>query len=248
MPKQPLALIDFNAGRPNRGKANILAVTEELGYEPVLFDLRLNNDIPNIADFDVFVSTGGPGDPSDTGNWGETYRQFVNNLMEYNKNNPENPKYYFAICHSFQVLSEDVLKIGKSSMRDNKLTGIHSQKTVYEDLPPLLASLPEHFNTLENRFYQILLIDTHPDFVPFAMADEYLTGLTSRDGTILATQFHPEATTQSVTEMLNDPEQEQLVREIHGEQALLHMKNSIGTLETGHNLFRNFLKQALHAS
>ena len=246
---QPLALIDFTDGyMNNRGKADITALAIEAGFEPTIFDLRQKGEIPNIADFDVFISTGGPGDPADTGNWGDIYARFANNLLEHNKNNPTKPKTWFAICHSFQVLCEHVLKIGKTSRRPQILTGIHPQKTVQKsELPPFLQDLPESFLTLENRFYQVTQTAEHPDFVPFAMADFYLTGIVSRDGHIMGTQFHPEAREQSVTALLENPEQVKLIAELYGPNALKQMQSDIPNLATSHYLFLDFLKRAIKA-
>lgn len=240
MISRPLAIIDFNAGAENQGISNITRHATEAGYTPVLFDLRQKNELPLLKDFDIFVSSGGPGDPNEYGAWGHAYFKFLHALLAHNTHNPASPKRYFAICHSFQMLCAE-LGIGKASLRpDGRLFGIHPQQKIHGDLPASLHDLPDTFETLESRFYEVLLTGGHPDFVPFCKSEHALTGVISRDGHIIATQFHPEADPQNVQTLLNKDINVKKIAALHGEESAHEMRGKINAIHTSHNVFKDF--------
>ena len=68
-----VALLDMNNNHANQGMRNIKEISQafkENADEDVtteLFDVRYKNEVPNIADFDIFISSGGPGNPHQEG-------------------------------------------------------------------------------------------------------------------------------------------------------------------------------------
>ena len=68
-----IALLDMNNNHPNQGMRNIKelskAFQEQSEYEVSveLFDVRYKNEMPNIEDFDIFIASGGPGNPHKEG-------------------------------------------------------------------------------------------------------------------------------------------------------------------------------------
>ena len=62
-----IAILDLNAGQPNEGMRCIEAIVRDFltrgvaGGSYRIFDVRVNNEIPDLADFDIFISSGGPG-------------------------------------------------------------------------------------------------------------------------------------------------------------------------------------------
>ncbi|MDB5478146.1 MAG: synthase - glutamine amidotransferase domain-like protein [Alphaproteobacteria bacterium] len=244
MTAKPLALIDFYDGMEGRGIPSIIAAAESCGYKPVLFDLRRKNEIPALKDFDVFISSGGPGDPNVYGEWGPVFFNFAHELFTYNKQNPDKPKDYFAICHSFQMLAHD-LKMGVAGLRpEGRLSGIHTQEKIHGELPEIVAGLPDRFDTLENRFYEVVLTGGHPDFIPFAKREHALTGMVSRDGHFIGTQFHPEATVQGVAGFINDPDNRKTVTELHGAKTLQDMLGRMENVAVSHGLLIDFLHRS----
>ena len=64
-----LALLDMNNNHPNQGMRNIKEISEafrlqfESQVEVSYFDVRYKNEVPDYQDFDIFISSGGPGNP-----------------------------------------------------------------------------------------------------------------------------------------------------------------------------------------
>ena len=66
--------------------------------------VSLNSGIPG-SDYDVYISTGGPGSPLDSANslWERRYFGLIEDIKTFNLENPDHKKHVFLICHSFQV-------------------------------------------------------------------------------------------------------------------------------------------------
>ena len=68
-----IAILDINNNFPNQGLANINQIfknfkntnTEQISLE--VFDVRYKNEMQNIEDFDIFIASGGPGNPHKEG-------------------------------------------------------------------------------------------------------------------------------------------------------------------------------------
>ena len=64
-----IAILDMNAGEPNEGMRCLKMLAGEfLAQEGVsghydVFEVRVQCEIPNLQDYDVFLSSGGPGSP-----------------------------------------------------------------------------------------------------------------------------------------------------------------------------------------
>ena len=99
-----IALLDMNNNHPNQGMRNIKelskAFQEQSEYEVSveIFDVRYKNEMPNIEDFDIFISSGGPGNPHREGyEWEQKFADFLTQIWEHNKTN-EQKKYLFLVC------------------------------------------------------------------------------------------------------------------------------------------------------
>lgn len=59
-----LALLDMNNNHPNQGMRNIREISaafqknSEFDVKIEYFDVRYKNEMPNVADFDIFISSG----------------------------------------------------------------------------------------------------------------------------------------------------------------------------------------------
>ena len=99
-----LALLDMNNNHPNQGMRNIREISaafqknSEFDVKIEYFDVRYKNEMPNVADFDIFISSGGPGTPHKEGyEWEEKFSNFLDEILSFNKENEQN-----SHKHSFQ--------------------------------------------------------------------------------------------------------------------------------------------------
>ena len=69
MNKIKLALLDMNNNHANQGMKNIREISQQFketsaeNVEITVFDVRYKNEMPNVEEFDIFISSGGPGNP-----------------------------------------------------------------------------------------------------------------------------------------------------------------------------------------
>ena len=69
-----LAILDMYQGVPNEGMRCIRQLVAEFaeeigGLQVETFEVRQQQQLPRLEDFDLYISTGGPGDPLDWGQW-----------------------------------------------------------------------------------------------------------------------------------------------------------------------------------
>ncbi len=228
------AVIDLYNNEPNEGIRcikDILSDTStenELSFQYKVFETRYKNEVPAM-DYDIFISSGGPGDPFDGEGtqWEKLYFKLVDSIWNHNQNNPERKKYIFFICHSFQVMSR-FFKLGKVSKRDKASFGLLPfTKTNEGSTDRLLKDLPEPFYAADIRQYQV----TEPDQKIF---DELGAKILSYEiqakevknnraftavrisNEIVGTQFHPEADPESMLYHFRQEERRKQVEDIFG--------------------------------
>ena len=202
-----LAILDLYDGEPNLGIASIEKILGKYvdQIEWVRFDVRQRAEVPAIEDFDLFISSGGPGNPLEgDGVWDRLWHNWVDELWEYNLENPEAKKYGFFICHSFQMLCHH-FHLGEVCARDAKSFGtfpVHLTDAALAD--PIFRQLPNPFYAADFRDFQVV----RPDVLQFqALGAEILALEKVRphmpedralmairfSEEILGVQFHPEA-------------------------------------------------------
>src|SRR5678809_100961 len=109
--KLKVAILDLNAGEPNQSMRCLRTILGNFSEENNItvewneFDVRLRNEVPDM-DYDVFISSGGPGSPLESrySDWEKKYFAWLNEVERWNTN-PANlqKKFVFFICHSFQL-------------------------------------------------------------------------------------------------------------------------------------------------
>ena len=107
-----IAILDLYQGVENQGMRCIRQIiaewseVNEMEIEVVEFDVRLKKEIPNL-DFDVYISSGGPGSPLQSAEndvWEKNYFDWIQTIEDYNNNILHSTKKkVFFICHSFQL-------------------------------------------------------------------------------------------------------------------------------------------------
>lgn len=211
MKKIKAALLDLYNNEPNLGIGNI----EEILLD---FDLKINNtpvdykiynvrgggDIPSI-DNDIFISSGGPGDPFDGKDkkWEKDYFNLLDKIRSHNQNSVDK-KHVFFICHSFQLMARyfEIAEVTKRRSRSFGVFPVHQTEAGKAD--DIFSRLPDPFYAADFRSWQVVQPDdkkikelgaeilalekerSHVNFERAVMAmkvgDEFF-----------GTQFHPEA-------------------------------------------------------
>jgi len=216
-----IALMDMNNNQVNQGFKNIGEIAEafrknaEENVSIQTFDVRYRNEVPDIKDFDIFISSGGPGDPHREGHeWEEKFADFLNAVLEHNKYN-DCKKYLFLICHSFQLASIH-WKLGNICRRKSYSFGVMPvHKTEEGSREFLFKNLPDPFYAVDSRAFQFI----QPDYRRFEELGMKIVAIEKArphinleravmairfSEEIFGTQFHPEANPEGMIENLKD--------------------------------------------
>lgn len=217
-----IALLDMNNNQINQGFKNIKEISEAFrqsctgeNVSITTFDVRFKNEIPDIEDFDIFISSGGPGNPHREGfEWEDRFSAFLDSIHNHNRISQEK-KYLFLICHSFQLASIH-WKLGNICKRKSYSFGvmpIHKTEEGEEEF--LFKNLPDPFYAVDSRAYQFIEPD-HERFEELGMkitAIEKFRPHIDLERAVMAvrfseeifgTQFHPEANPEGMIENLKD--------------------------------------------
>ncbi len=261
------AVIDLYNNEPNEGIRCIKDILSEtrmgngLAFEYKVFETRFKDEIPG-NDYDIFISSGGPGDPFDGEGtqWEKHYFELVDRIWNHNQNNPERKKYIFFICHSFQLMSR-FFKLGKVSKRDKTSFGLLPfSKTEEGSSDGLLKNLPDPFYAADIRQYQV----TDPDRKTFdelgakilsfeipvveGKKERALTSVRLSDE-IIGTQFHPEADPESMLYHFRQDERRKQVEDLFGagkyEQMLNWLEDDDKVKLTRKTILPGFLDNAI---
>ena len=236
-----IAILDMYDGEPNQGMRCIIDIINRFNHivSFKIFDVRRKAEFPEINNFDIYISTGGPGNPLEgDGVWDDYYYQFIDSLVKWNNEN-EIKKHVLFICHSFQMACKHfgLAEITKRNDTSFGVMTIHKTKEGYND--PLFEGLPDPFYAVDSRDYQvvqpklslfskkgarIISLEKIRDHVQYERAimavrfSKYMVG----------TQFHPEADPISFIANL---------RKATAREKIIHMK--------GRTKFRNMLEDLL---
>lgn len=233
--KLKVGILDLYKGVPNEGMRCIKMLLEEFfdksGFDGsyVIFDVRGEEAVPAIQDFDIFISTGGPGSPLLEGHtWETNYFGFIDQLIQYNLEN-EKKKHLFAICHSFQLLIQhfEFSQITKRKSTSFGVMPVHKTEAGEHEI--IFESLEEPFWAVDSRDYQaiqpdlekieafgasILCIEKERPHVPLERAIMAVRFTPE----IIGTQFHPEADADGMYRYFQTEEKRSAVINEYGEE------------------------------
>ncbi|PWN71763.1 GMP synthase [Chryseobacterium phosphatilyticum] len=239
-----IALLDMNNNHVNQGFRNIKEISETFqqnSEENVIiktFDVRFKDEMPEIGDFDIFISSGGPGTPHREGlQWEDRFANFLDAVFEHNRYH-ENKKYLFLICHSFQLASIH-WKLGNVCKRKSYSFGvmpIHKTGKGKEEF--LLKNLQDPFYAVDSRAYQFIEpdLDRFEELGMEIMAIEKFRPHINLERAIMAvrfseeifgTQFHPEASPEALIENLKDDKNREAMIENFGMEKYLETMDRI---------------------
>ena len=98
-----IAILDMYNDVPNEGMRCIIQLIRafrdkediELSYQ--LFNVRAKNEVAKFEDYDVFISTGGPGDPTQHEVWETKYFALIDQIFKNNQSENNSKKYLLLI-------------------------------------------------------------------------------------------------------------------------------------------------------
>jgi homoserine O-succinyltransferase len=262
-----IAVLDLYEGVANEGMRGIRQLIEEfeadchLKVKYDVFDVRLKSEVPGL-DYDVYISTGGPGSPLDSEGslWERRYFQLMDDIRAYNLQHPDRKKHVLLICHSFQVYCR-YYGYGLVSKRKSTAFGVMPvHKTFEGHHDPLFRSLGDPLWAVDSRDYQITQPDIekieagggallciekyrpHVDLERAVMAIRF-------DDAFVGTQFHPEADAVGMRMYLLRDDKKELVMEKYGEKKywdmLDHLNDPDKIMLTYATVIPRFLMMAL---
>ncbi|MCB0273701.1 MAG: GMP synthase [Calditrichaeota bacterium] len=275
MPKVRVAIIDLYNNEPNQGMRCIkdLIRSCDREFEDVevtykVFETRYREEIPRYEDFDIYISSGGPGSPFDGEGkrWEARYFELIERIWSHNQNGPTHGdgrfKHVFFICHSFQMMARffDFATIQK---RRNQSFGILPiVKTDDADRDFLLSPLPETYYVADFRQYEVI----EPNYQRLdelgaaILSKEKMRILPELEKALMAvrvsdqfigTQYHPEADPISMLYHFNQPERKEQVVQEHGEEKyyemLAHLRDPKNILLTRKLVLPRFLRQTVQS-
>lgn len=262
MPRLKLAILDLYDGTPNQGMRCIQEIVnrfqDQMDWE--LFDVRGKAEVPGL-DFDIYISTGGPGSPLDgDGHWDRQYFDWLQAVWERNQLPGVNKKYVFFICHSFQMAVKH-FELAEVTKRQSKSFGTficHQTDTGLKD--PIFAGLPNPFYVADFRDWQcvqpdmermdemgaqILALEKIRPHVPLERA---LMAIRFSPE-IVGVQFHPEADPDGMLEHFREPERKDSIVEDYGkskyQRMIDHLKDEDKIALTHEIVIPSFLNQAI---
>jgi GMP synthase-like glutamine amidotransferase len=259
MGTQPIriAILDMYDGAPNIGMQCIRNIIQEwteknqVTTDVNVFNSRGNCEIPSDQ-FDLYISTGGPGSPieSKDAKWDQLYTQWLENMLALNKP-------VFLICHSFQIACRH-FELGTVCLRKSRQIGVLPVHTLIED--DLFNGLQETFYALESRSYQIIAPNDEKikSMNAQIMALEKMRPKVPLERAIMAirfsenmygVQFHPEAALNDLIVYFNNPDTKQSIVEEFGlekwERIIDHLDQDSPINATYTHFIPNFLDKAI---
>ncbi len=263
-----IAILDLYDGHPNQGMRGIQEILalfsqrKEISISTKIFDVRQKTEIPDL-DFDLFISTGGPGDPvgSEGEEWDTKYFEWLDNLHQYNQS-PENfqKKPVFFICHSFQLACR-YFKVGRLTKRKSNSFGVFPVHMLEDgEREPVFNGLNNPFYAVDSRDYQVI----EPDYKRIESLGSKILAIEKERPHVplqrammairftehfIGTQFHPEADPLGMLKHLQTPEKKESVIKNHSiekwESMIQQLNDPDKILMTYSYVLPNFLQLAL---
>ncbi|MFC6876415.1 type 1 glutamine amidotransferase [Flavobacterium myungsuense] len=258
-----IAILDMYDGEPNQGMRCIIDIINRFNriVSFKIFDVRRKSELPIIKEYDIYISTGGPGNPLiGDGNWDKKYYSFIDELMVWNKDN-EVKKHVLFICHSFQMACKHfgLAEITKRNDTSFGVMTIHKTKEGIKD--PLFEGLADPFYGVDSRDYQVV----QPKLSVFAKKGAKIISLEKiRDHVqyeraimavrftdyFVGTQFHPEADPISFIANLRNAATREKIKKMKGKRKFRNMLEDLlddeKIYKTNETLIPNFLRIAIN--
>ena len=258
-----IAILDMYDGTPNQGMRCIIDIINRFNQivSFQIFDVRGKSELPDIKKFDIYISTGGPGNPLvGDGNWDVNYYAFIDELTKWNVENSVK-KHVLFICHSFQMACKHfgLAEITKRYETSFGVMTVHKTKESFDD--PLFKGLADPFYAIDSRDYQVV----QPNLKVFSdngakiISLEKIRDHVQYERAIMAvrfsdyfvgTQFHPEADPMSFIANLRNSESKEKIKKMKGSTKFRNMLEDLvdddKIYKTNETLIPNFLRTAIN--
>jgi GMP synthase-like glutamine amidotransferase len=258
-----VAVLDMYNGEPNQGMRCIIDIINRFNQMVTfqIFDIRGKSEFPDIKKFDIYISTGGPGNPLEgDGNWDLKWYDFIDQLWQWNKEQ-KTKKHVLFICHSFQMACHH---FGLATLNKRKSTSfgvmtIH--KTEEGTTDPVLEGLQNPFYAIDSRDYQvvqpklsifkkkgaqIIALEKIRNHVEYERA---IMGVRFSDE-FVGLQFHPEADALSFVANLKSKEKRENIIAMKGKTKFRDMLEDLldedKIYKTNETIIPNFLRIAIN--
>jgi homoserine O-succinyltransferase len=258
-----VAVLDMYDGEPNQGMRCIIDIINRFNQMVTfqIFDVRGKSEFPDIQKFDIYISTGGPGNPLEgDGNWDLKWYDFIDNLWNWNKEH-KTKKHVLFICHSFQMACHH---FGLATINQRKSTSfgvmtIHKTEAGMYD--PILEGLNNPFYAIDSRDFQVVQpklsifkkkgamiialekIRTHREY------ERAIMGVRFSDE-FVGLQFHPEADALSFIANLKSKERRENIIAMKGKTKFRDMLEDLldedKIYKTNETIIPNFLRIAIN--
>lgn len=260
--KIKVAVLDMYNGIANQGMRCIHDIVGRFGDDLSIevFDVRQKNEVPDLEDFNLYISSGGPGNPVEgDGVWDKSYYGVIDGIYNWNKTN-ERKKYILFICHSYQMAVQHfgLAKVTKRKSTSFGVMTIHKTEAGMHE--PIFENLANPFWAIDSRDYQVL----QPNQKKFkAMGSEIIALEKIRNYVeyeraimgirftpeMVGTQFHPEADPVGFLQHLKKTEVRDQIIDLRGKTRYLAMLETIveehTIYKTNATLIPNFLEQSI---
>jgi len=258
-----VAILDMYHGEPNQGMRCIIDILSRFNQMVTfqVFDIRGKSEFPKIEKFDIYISTGGPGNPLEgDGNWDLKWYDFIDKLLEWNKEQ-KIKKHVLFICHSFQMACHHfgLATINKRKSTSFGVMTIHKTEAGLND--PILDGLDNPFYAIDSRDYQvvqpnlnifrkkgamIIALEKIRNHVEYERA---IMGVRFTDE-FVGLQFHPEADALSFIANLKNKEKRENIIAMKGKQKFRDMLEDLldedKIYKTNETIIPNFLRIAIN--
>ena len=267
-PEIKVAILDLYDGIANEGMRGFQDILNKykaknqlnLSYE--IFDVRKKCEMPDYQDFDIYLSSGGPGNPLETEGteWEKKYFNLVDKLEDHNLSNNPQKKHAFFVCHSFQLMCRKY-KLGDINLRRSPSFGVlpvHQTKAGLAD--PVFEGMADPFYTVDSRSWQVI----NPNEQRFVELGMQLLAIEKERPHVnlprammairfneyfISTQFHPEADAAGMQVYLAKEEKKKEVVSEHGldkyNEMLERLEDPDKIMHTQNTIIPNFLDQAV---
>ncbi len=272
-PPIKVAVLDLYDGEKNLGLSAINAVIRRFSgkfgnfpFECDLFDVRGKNEIPSL-EYDIFVSSGGPGSPFDgVGKaWERDYFNWIDSVWQHNQKSSisgDSKKHVLFICHSFQMMVRH-FELAEVIERQSPSFGvfpIHPVGDGFHD--KLFAGLSDPFYAADFRHWQVVSkrakhmksigakVIAREKIRPEVPLERAIMGIRVSPE-LVGVQFHPEADPAGMLLHFENPDRLRKIVEDHG---MRKYQRIISRLDHPHFLARtyaavipNFLHESITA-
>ena len=224
-----IAVIDLYNNEKNEGIRCIKEIIEDTNKSNSVnvtydvYETRYKDVIPTL-DYDIFISSGGPGSPfEDEGkSWETKYFNLLDSIWNNNQKSDAKKKHIFFICHSFQLMAR-FFKFGDITEREFKSFGVMPMLRTFDgENDSILKNLSNPYYAADFRRFQVVNPNknsikqlgakiTSVEIVP--QGENHTPALMAMkiSDEIYGTQYHPEADAESMIYHLKKEENKKLV-------------------------------------